>query len=119
MLFWGEWSQISCGFLQLLLGLFLSEQPVVRWCCLLPPAITPCLSLPLDLWLGSWVVYLPDSVGRHQCVHAVAGVNAFYRASRNPQFWKTSSGSKYLEANEAGLPAFTPTMSLTLCSLLG
>lgn len=42
-----------------------------------------------DMWLGSWALYLPGSTGRHQHVHAVVGVSAFYRRSGDPQFWKT------------------------------
>lgn len=55
----------------------------------LPPVIALCLSLPPDIWLGSWALYLTDSMGRDQPMHALAWVNAFYGRSRDPQIWKT------------------------------
>ena len=103
--------------LQLLLGLFLSEQPVVRQHRLLPPAITPCLSLPLDMQLGT--VPSRQHGQAPACACSCWGKYILQEVQGPSILENKISGSTYLQANEAGLPACTPTLSLTLCSLLG
>lgn len=107
MLFWGAVRDLL-WILLLLLELFLLGQPEVSQHYSLPSVIALCLSLPPDIWLGRWALYLTDSTGRNLPMHALAWVSAFYGRSWDPQ---ESSWSKYLQADEAVLPASTPALS--------
>lgn len=84
MMFWGAIRDLL-WILLLLLEIFLSEQPAVRHHHSLPPVIALCLSLPPGIWLGSWALYLTDSMARNHPMHALAWVIAFYGRSRDPQ----------------------------------
>lgn len=96
----GNRDRFPVHFWQLLSGMFSSARPATGQRC------TMCLSLPLGMGSGTGHITLLTAWASD------TGVSAFYRGSREAQFWKMCPGGQYLQPTEAG-----PQPSLALLGM--